>query len=428
MFRLEGDLVRFFDRPVLSVRSDQIVFSSGCGRTSMKDVGAAKFRMRERIHYTHYRIFSRQIHDAVVRIVLKSQNGNHGAVLMLEADGANFHMRVEGLPWDHNRLRFHWLMEAEEIPAGGRDVSSWKPGTHVVWAQRGNLRPLAGFYTDKGFWLSIDSGALARFHWHPSTSNEPGMMCVETWDSGARIVGGLAASAVMARKALFSLNQRTNQPLLDEFAEQVMVIVDGEQEARDRAATLVKEMQSAVIILADWQGMKRSPFSQASYSTWSADIRRYKNLRELVGTLRNADFSCGCTVLPLIDVGNEHHRDAVVRDYCLLGKNGRTLEDTTREETAVWVDLTNPQAVEWIQQEMRGLVERYGFDILIAQLDAPFPAAGSARGGGAIALRNTWEERWNRICREAFVDKAGIRVFPNCFLERYDQKEFGTNK
>lgn len=166
------------------------------------------------------------------------------------------------------------------------------------------------------------------------------------------------------------------------------------------------------VLIEDWQGMKQTLLGGMSDCTWQPDIQRYPRFGDFLRTLRAQGVEVTLPVFPFVDMDTEMYREAAVRGYCLVNRNGRIHEDRRRENPAAWLDLTNQKAVAWLGDRLRECADQLDVDGWMAQLDLPYPVEASAAEGDAIRLRNEWAARWYRVCRDAFSAKPALQVFP----------------
>ena len=443
MLSLQGDWICFRNRPLVSVNPRKKVLSSGCGQTRVSSSGAEHPFLRDRTHLCHYRPISHWVSETAARVVL--QGGQQGTILHLSCTQDDCRIHMDGLPWDHNHLVFHLAHKTEETCFGGFDryrmpnivaaqtgMFVWQAGGHTIWAHAGHLAPLNGYCTSGGFWLEVLSPALTRFRMEEGKPDLAGILenTIEVWDASASLRIGLGCCfeegfhGLAGEGATFfsapdhqeirKPPDRSGIPL--SFSDPVQVpfrISGGVAACEKKVSGLKAEDEWRMLVIEDWQGMKRTLLSATPNCSWKADPELYHRLADLVGRLQASGHRCGCNVLPFVNLDSEMHREASVRGYCLMARNGHEYEDRVRENPVAWIDLTQPRAVSWMQEQIRILADTYHFTVFLAAMDVPFPVKAAAASGNALTLRNGWAFRWYDACRLAFEEDSGIKVLPD---------------
>lgn len=412
MFSHQDDWILFNGKPILCVKSGHCLLESGCARTAMHSTRGGHARPKGHLRPIRHAAASCRIGPDGGRIVLASgrRGQTQGVVLRLDQLDGQCHIRVDGLPWDHNRIRIRFALPAREAFHPGGD-GKMHAGQFVVWAESGNLAPVNGIWTDSGLWAAFRGHALTA--WHTDAGRRrmdgPVVLCAESWDPTDTLVLGLEADGAAAAAALADYDTSTGGLHLAQREGRALPRVSGGVQA---VRSRMGQAPSPLIWIEDWQGMRRTLLSKTSDCSWRPDPDQYSGLAGLVRELEGQGVMAAIHVLPLVNLDTDLYREAVVRGYCLTGRNGRPYEDKTRENSVAWLDLTQPACVAWIQETLRTLAENLGVRGIVAQLDEPFPAGASAQGGDAIPLRNAWAARWHAVCLQAFDAAGGMRIFP----------------
>ncbi len=410
MLSLQDDWISFHDTPLLYVKPGQCLFESGCGNTAMRKGKGMRAFGRDRLRPVRHLAAACRTGPDGGRILLASGRRRQtlGVALRIEADDRVCRIRAEGLPWDHNRIRFRLsLPGGDVVHPGGAGVMQGR--RYAVWADNGNPAPVNGIWTDSGIWAVLQSRSLAI--WRMEAEDRAGgghaCLCVESWDPVDMLVVGLADGGPSAEAFLMAWDA-ANNGLTGELTRGrgVPVASGGLQAIRRQVAST----PSPLLWIEDWQGMRRTLLSKTSNCSWRSDPDLYGGLPGLVRELAEQGIQAAIHVMPLLNLDSELCREAVVRGYCLVGRNGRCFEDRTRENPVVWLDLTQPACAAWLQETMRTLAAELGVRAVVAHLDEPFPVGASAQGGDAITLRNGWAGRWLAVCRQAFGEDPGMQV------------------
>ncbi len=440
MLSLQGDWICFQNRPLVSVNPRKKVLSSGCGQTRVSSVGGEHPFLRDRIRFIQYRPISHWISETAARVVL--HGGQQGTILHLSCTQEDCRIHLDGLPWDHNHLVFHIAHKTEEACFGGFDrfhvpsikeaqagAFAWQAGSQTIWARAGHLAPLNGYCTSGGFWLKVLSPALTKFRIREGKPDTAGISenTIEVWDASASLHVGLGCGfeagfhSLAGEGAMFfsapdrpEIRELPGRPSIWNSSGSPIpfpvMISGGVAACEKKASDLPTEIRRRMLVIEDWQGMKRTLLSATPNCSWKADPEQYHRLADLVSRLQASGHRCGCNVLPFVNLDSEMHREASVRGYCLMARNGHEYEDRVRENPVAWIDLTQPNAVSWMQEQMRLLADTYHFTGFLAAMDEPFPVKAAAASGNVLTLRNDWALRWYDACRLAFEEDSDIVV------------------
>lgn len=436
MLSLQGEWICFRNRPLICVNTHKRILSSGCGQTHILSSGGEHPRLRDLIRLTHYRPVSHWVSESAARVVLQGGHQDQGTILHLTSGHEDCLLRIDGLPWDHNRLVFHLAHLPAETTYGGFDRFSapdagegelgkctWPDGLHTIWANSGHMAPLTGYLTSGGFWLSVRSGALSRFRINDGKLDAAGISenTLEVWDASATLRMGLATGLESGFHCLMEDAQDSlaapvgsHSMMHPVHPAPVPVMMSGGSEACEKKASEPAPAgMKRMLVIEDWQGLKRTLLSSTPNCSWRSDPDRYNHLADLVGRLQASGHLCACNVLPYVNLESEMHREASVRGYCLMAQNGHEYEDHFRENPVVWIDLTQPKAVAWMQEQIRLLVQTYKFSGFLSTVDVPFPVKAAAANGNALTLRNRWASLWFEVCLNAFEQDSAIVVLPH---------------
>lgn len=430
MFTLKNSWICMDGRPVLSMERGNVLFSSGCGNHEVRCIRDGHVRPRGRARFVRYRVASHTVRPDEVRVLLESAGHPTGALLTLTGVADGCLMRVEGLPWDHNLVMFQIGIGAQEkvlacgdlYRNGQADVhkDALGSGQHFFWADARSPFPVNGFYTDKGFALSVEGDVLMKIGVRPAirTEGTTHHMDVTLWGTGTAIHLSVSEDAATARNALRN-RTAVRQQLPDPFASGPLLVSaqGGEKAIRTLVSTCqddAERMDSLrALVLEDWQGMRKTLIGGMPDCTWEADREQYPQLAALITALREQHVVCALPVLPCVDLDTEMFREAAVRSHCLVGPKGHIWEDKRRENAAAWLDLTRDRTLEWVAEQLTTLVDKTDTRVIVARLDLPFPCEASGVGGEAATLRNHWAARWYRVCRDALAPREDVLVLPD---------------
>ena len=424
MFTRKDSWICFADRPILSLEPGGALFSSGCGGTEVSSSTERGLRVHGRMRTIQYHAASHSLTANEVRILLAAAGQPDGARLLLTREGDACRIRVEGLPWDHNRVTCHLAVDGQDTfyPGGtlyGEDSEpepAWTPGTHTVWANARNLYPVSGFYSKTGLSMSVEGGTLVRFTVPRSSraANRPFTLGIELWGTDTPLILTVEADAQSARTALQTRTAtRLDMPNPALALPTLQGVRGGDGAVHSAAASAAGSAGPGMLVPEDWQGMRHTVIGGMSDCMWQADTGLYPHLPRLCADLQALGVPCALPVLPVVNLDTEMFREAAVRGYCLVGKKGGIWQDKRREQVSAWLDLTQPRVVEWVGQQLQRIVAETGATNIIARMDMPFPVEASAANADAVTLRNEWAARWFLVCRQALQELPGVGVQPD---------------
>lgn len=212
-----------------------------------------------------------------------------------------------------------------------------------------------------------------------------------------------------------------DRPPLAQWTQEGAIV--GVQGGTDKVRRVVDDLERAGTKIAgvwiqDWTGRRTTDFGDRLWWTWQLDDERYPGWDQLVTDLRDRGIRTTTYVNPwLVDAapkGDEGIRNlwAEARDGGLLVERpggGPYMLDQGQFDAAL-VDLTNPEARDWMSSVVAEEVLANGVDGFMADFGEALPMDAVLHSGDAETMHNAWPRLWAETVREG-CEKAGK---PDC--------------
>ena len=232
----------------------------------------------------------------------------------------------------------------------------------------------------------------------------------------ARLIVGATPLDLIERYTSYSGRMRA----LPEWSTKGLIL--GIQGGTERILEATKKLQDENAILSamwmqDWQGQRQVAQGFRLWWNWELDQARYSRWQDMVGSLRADDIRVMGYINPYFhDVetsGKSSYRRSLYQEARDLGylirKTDGTLATTGGASFLAYViDVTNPDAREWmkdvIKEEMLGI----GLSGWMADFGEALPLDAELYAGGApTEVHNRYPEYWATLNREA-IEEAGM--------------------
>jgi alpha-glucosidase len=234
--------------------------------------------------------------------------------------------------------------------------------------------------------------------------------------------GRLAARIYTAADAPGQIAQHTavvgRLPPLPDWTQRGAIV--GLQGGTERVRGILRQLDEAGVPLAgawlqDWVGQRSTSFGKQLWWNWSLDERHYPGWPALNGELQARGVRSLAYVNPfLVDMaeqpGAAHnlYAEARERGYLLRDETGQPLSLLNTSFSAGMLDLSNPEARQWLKQVLREEMLARGFSGWMADFGEALPyEARLASGEPAALAHNRYPEEWARLNRELLEEAGG---------------------
>lgn len=170
----------------------------------------------------------------------------------------------------------------------------------------------------------------------------------------------------------------------------------------------------AAFWLQDWEGQRVTSFGKQLWWNWEVDKDRYPQWEQLVSNLKDDNVRMMVYASPfLVDVSEKANarrnlfKEAEGLGYLVKNKSGGTYMIKGAAFSAGLVDLTNPDACDWMKKVIRDQVIGAGASGWMADFGEALPCdAALFNRVDPCSYHNKYPEDWARLNREA-IDRAG---------------------
>lgn len=194
----------------------------------------------------------------------------------------------------------------------------------------------------------------------------------------------------------------------------------GLQGGTERVRGILDQLDQAGVPLAgvwlqDWVGQRTTSFGKQLWWNWSLDEQHYPNWAALNAELQARGVRSLAYVNPfLVDAGEKPgaarnlYAEAHERGYLLRDGTGQPLALLNTSFSAGMLDLSNPEARQWLKQVLREEMLAKGFSGWMADFGEALPYEAQLASGEPAALaHNRYPEEWARLNRELLDEADG---------------------
>lgn len=290
-----------------------------------------------------------------------------------------------------------WFMNAA-FGAGGDDTRSNAPAPHYLTTDRMSF--------------CLENYELSRFD-----MREPGVIQTEVWSSvvTARVFAGLTPSDHIEAYTRFAGRMA---PLPEWIHRGAVIGMQGGTAAVRAMWSALNDagVPVAAFWLQDWVGTRKTSVGSQLWWNWELDESHYPGWMGLTQAFEESGVRLMSYINPfLVDVDERSHasarnlyREAEEQNYLVRRSNGEPYLVQNTSFSAAMVDLTNPDAVEWLKKVIRDQVLGAGVWGWMADFGEALPLdARLFDGSDAANYHNQYPEAWARINREVIAD-AGL--------------------
>lgn len=159
--------------------------------------------------------------------------------------------------------------------------------------------------------------------------------------------------------------------------------------------------------IQDWEGRRVTAFGKQLQWNWEWDRELYPGLDEAIKNLNEKNIKVLGYCNPFLAIEKPLYKEATEKGYCVKNKDGSDYYVTITTFPAAMVDLTNPDAWNWIKEIIKKNMIDFGLSGWMADFGEYLPTDCVLYSGeDAELVHNTWPARWAKLNREA-VEEAG---------------------
>ncbi|MFP4011828.1 MAG: alpha-glucosidase [Spirochaetaceae bacterium] len=289
----------------------------------------------------------------------------------------------------------------------GRDLISWvarlRMGAGGHWYS--TYFPQPTFVSSAGWFCHSDISRYAELDFRSRDR-----AVIHTWEVPERIVVGVHDGLEEAVRGVSEL--LGSGPELPEWVYSGMWL--GVQGGSDAVRRKVDDALAAGVKLSaawaqDWEGRRVTSFGSQLMCNWHYDRELYPDFPELVRELEGRGVRMLGYINPFLAIEGNLYREATQRGYCVKNRRGEDYMIKVTTFPAALLDLTNPQAVEWIKDVIKTNMLGVGLSGWMADYGEYLPVdAVLYSGESGEAFHNCYPAVWARVNREALEETGAL--------------------
>lgn len=212
-------------------------------------------------------------------------------------------------------------------------------------------------------------------------------------------------------KLMFSLSGILGrQPELPDWVYDGMILgVQGGTETMLSKLESARKYGLAVngIWIQDWEGRRITQVGKQLNWNWIWDSELYPDLDKEIKRLNKEGVKILGYINPFLAIEKSLYKEASEKGYCVKDKDGADYLVSITTFPAAMVDLTNPDAYEWIKDIIKKNMIKFGLSGWMADFAEYLPTdCVLFNGEPAEKVHNTWPALWAKVNREA-VEESG---------------------
>jgi alpha-glucosidase len=178
--------------------------------------------------------------------------------------------------------------------------------------------------------------------------------------------------------------------------------------------------------LQDWVGQRKTAIGKQLWWNWSLNENHYEDWQSLRSRFAKDDIKTLAYINPMLTPPPPEHS---VDYYTQAKKRGFFVKDQSNQDLRVKItsfdanllDLSNPEAVEWLKSVVKSEIVQNGFSGWMADFGEALPTNALIANGLANRFHNRYAEVWAKINREV------IEEYPEKELLAFHRSGFTTS-
>ncbi|MBE6835782.1 MAG: alpha-glucosidase [Ruminococcaceae bacterium] len=260
------------------------------------------------------------------------------------------------------------------------------------------------FMSSRKYFVHVDSDAYMDFCFNQTEYHELVVRDV------APVYFGFANTFEALSGVLSSLLGR--QPLLPEWAYDGTILgIQGGTETMFRKIETAEQAGVKVtgVWCQDWEGERITAFGKQLMWNWVWDKELYPDLDKAIEQLHARGIKFLGYINPFLAIEKELYKEATEKGYCVKDANGEDYLVKITTFPAAMIDLTNPDAYEWIKNIIKTNMIGLGLDGWMADFSEYLPTDCVLYNGmDAKDIHNTWPALWAKANREALEETGKL--------------------
>lgn len=161
--------------------------------------------------------------------------------------------------------------------------------------------------------------------------------------------------------------------------------------------------------IQDWEGRRVTAVGKQLFWNWQWDSEHYPHLDKKIKELNSQGIKVLGYCNPFLAVEKPLYKIASEKGYCVKNKDGEDYYVTITTFPAAMVDLTNPDAYEWLKNIIKNNMVEFGLSGWMADFGEYLPTDCVLHSGEDPELvHNTWPALWAKLNREVLEETDNI--------------------
>ncbi len=161
--------------------------------------------------------------------------------------------------------------------------------------------------------------------------------------------------------------------------------------------------------IQDWEGRRVTAVGKQLFWNWQWDSEHYPHLDEKIKELNAKGIKVLGYCNPFLAVEKPLYKIASKKGYCVKNKDGEDYYVTITTFPAAMVDLTNPDAYQWLKDIIKKNMVEFGLSGWMADFGEYLPTdCVLFSGEDAELIHNTWPALWAKLNREVLEETDNI--------------------
>ena len=396
----------------IELNADTLFVSVGEVKPSYR-MSRGSFKIRQK-KLSETRLFLSRVKDGDGGAELELSSKNGGAVLAVSLTEDNGILKFTPRVLDggnYNRLAFRLPASPDESVYGGGETFAefdLRGKRQRVWvAEHINAGQIARKIIKSSLNIKAvdcDTTDYAEFDFRKKQFHEIRI------NSVCPIYIDIAESFEELSEKLGTLLGR--QPELPEWAYDgaILGIQGGTQTVYDKLEKAAEHGTAvAGVWCQDWEGRRVTAFGKQLQWNWEWDSERYPELDKKIWELKERGVRFLGYINPFLAIEKPLYAYAAKQGYCVKDAQGNDYLVKITTFPAAMVDLTNPEAYEWIKSVIKKNMIDFGLDGWMADFGEYLPTdCVLFSGENAEKVHNSWPARWAKVNREALEETGKL--------------------
>ena len=163
------------------------------------------------------------------------------------------------------------------------------------------------------------------------------------------------------------------------------------------------------IWIQDWEGRRVTAVGKQLFWNWKWDEELYPNLDKEIKNLNAKGVKVLGYCNPFLAIEKPLYKEATEKGYCVKNRDGEDYLVKITTFPAAMIDLTNPDAYNWLKEIIKKNMIAFGLSGWMADFGEYLPTdCVLFSGEDPKIVHNTWPARWAKLNREALEETGNV--------------------